>query len=230
MATGYVAKWMPLLEAIRHVQRTAGGIPTDACVQLLIALRDGGVASRYRGEDVGGIAALIEGRSGGVPPARWYEAIVHDDGSVEFVDERRYPFPRHLGLLRHQIEVRLIDLLRYWPEPAELPETGEQTAVTAPKSQASDAAEALSDREAASGEPAPVEANARNERNDDTSRNTVSYADLKAEIDKHGQASEDRLIAHVKVTFPGKHVPREWVRQARVDLWGKPKIGRPKAQ
>jgi hypothetical protein len=115
MAAGYVATWIPLLEAIQHVQRVAGGTLEDAHDNLLIALREAGVASRYRGQDVGGVAAQIEGRSGGVPPARWYTATVYDDGSVEFADNPYYPFPRRYGLACQQIEVQRSDLLRWWP-------------------------------------------------------------------------------------------------------------------
>lgn len=66
----------------------------------------------------------------------------------------------------------------------------------------------------------------RAERDDQGS--TVAYTELKAAIERHGKAAEGMLIAHANGAFPGKHIPREWVRQAIAELWGRPgRIGRP---
>jgi hypothetical protein len=105
MPIGYVPEWMPLLNAIQHVQRVAGGVSKDACDALLMALRDGGVLSRVRGQAVR--------RSAGIAPEQWYRATVFCDGTVDFTDDPRFPllrpFPPGLGPLRHQIEVRRSD-------------------------------------------------------------------------------------------------------------------------
>jgi hypothetical protein len=115
VTVGYVAKWMPLLEAIQHVQRIVGGPLKDARDKLLIALREGAVTARYRGKDIGGVAAHYEGTGGGVPPTRWYKAAtLFDDGSVEFSDNPYFPFPRPIDL-REQIEIQRSALLRWWP-------------------------------------------------------------------------------------------------------------------
>ena len=62
---------------------------------------------------------------------------------------------------------------------------------------------------------------------DDTSLKTVSYAELKRVIDLHGNAAEDKLIAHAKLAFPQKSVPRKLLRKAREELFGKPRRGAP---
>ena len=107
------------------------------------------------------------------------------------------------------------DVLRYWSEPADPPGTGDNRAVVAPEPQATDAA----DGSQRCGTAAD---------SDVRSRMTVGYPELKAAIQKYGQAPELDVIAHAKLTFPEKHVPRAWLRRAIKELWGKPKIGRPK--
>ncbi len=87
------------------------------------------------------------------------------------------------------------------PEPADIARTGEEVAAAAP-------------------EP---------ERSDNASESTVNYLALKAAIEQHGAGTEAQLTAHAALAFPGKHVPRAWVRRARDDLFGKPSPGRPKS-
>jgi hypothetical protein len=65
--------------------------------------------------------------------------------------------------------------------------------------------------------------------NNNASPSRVSYSALKAAIKKRGPGTEDQLMAHIAQSFPDKHVPRALVRQARNELFGKPKLGRPKA-
>jgi hypothetical protein len=62
---------------------------------------------------------------------------------------------------------------------------------------------------------------------DDTSLKTVSYGELKRVIDRHGNAAENKLMAHAKLTFPQKSVPRKLLRKAREELFGKPRRGAP---
>jgi hypothetical protein len=119
MAVRYVPEWMPLLDAIQHMQRVAGSARKDACDALLIALCDGGVLSRVRGQAVR--------RGAGIDPEQWYRATVFCDGTVDFKDDPRFPllrpFPPGLGPLRHQIEVRRSDVLKWWPAAGEPPES-----------------------------------------------------------------------------------------------------------
>jgi hypothetical protein len=63
---------------------------------------------------------------------------------------------------------------------------------------------------------------------DQTSPSTVSYNELKAAIELHGNAAERTLIKHAKAAFPQKRVPRSLVRRARGELFDKPLLGRPK--
>jgi len=120
MAVGYVPQWMMLLDAVQHIQHVAGGARKDAYSALLAALRDGAVLSRVRGR------AVIRGV--GIAPEQWHRAAVFCDGSVEFTDDPRFPllqrFHPGLGPLRHQIEVRRSDVLKWWPLAEETPESG----------------------------------------------------------------------------------------------------------
>jgi hypothetical protein len=115
MRAGYTQQWISLLEGIEHVQRVDGASFEESLKALAIPLREGAILSRFRGQEVGAIAAAIEGNSGAVPCAWWYNATVFLDGSVEFGAQRRY------GRLspRHEIEIQRSDLLEIWPEPAE---------------------------------------------------------------------------------------------------------------
>jgi hypothetical protein len=110
MAVGYVREWMPLLDAIYHIQRVAEGARKRACEVVLIAVCDGGVLSRVRGQAVR--------RGAGIAPEQWYRATVSCDGTVDFTDDPRFPllrpFPPGLGPLRHQNEVRRSDVLKWW--------------------------------------------------------------------------------------------------------------------
>jgi hypothetical protein len=63
---------------------------------------------------------------------------------------------------------------------------------------------------------------------DEVSPSIVSYAELRAAIATHGAAPEDKLIEYATATFPQKHVPRQLIRDARDELFGKPRLGRPK--
>ena len=59
---------------------------------------------------------------------------------------------------------------------------------------------------------------------------TASRTDVKTAIEKHGPGTEKELMKTVSEALPNRHVPREWVRQARDDLFGKPgRTGRPKS-
>jgi hypothetical protein len=115
MSAGYTPQWISLLEAIEHVRMVIGGTIEEAWNALRIPLREGAVLSRFRGQEVGGIAAAIEGRSGAVPSSWWYDATVFTEGGVVFGAERQ--FGRRSA--RHEIEIQRIDLLRFWPEPSE---------------------------------------------------------------------------------------------------------------
>jgi hypothetical protein len=115
MALGYTPIWLPLLDAINHVQGVAGGTSRGACDALLVALSDGAVLSRIRGKPVG--------RGAGIAAEQWYRATVFCDGTVEFKDDPRFPllqpFPVGLGPTRHHIEVRRNDVFKYWPAGAD---------------------------------------------------------------------------------------------------------------
>jgi hypothetical protein len=116
MPAGYIPQWIPLLEAIEHVRLVIGGTIEEAWRALAIPLREGAILSRFRGQEVGGIAAAIEGNSGAILEHWWYDATVFKDGSVEFAAER-YDFrPR---APRREIEIQRSHLLQLWPEPAE---------------------------------------------------------------------------------------------------------------
>src|SRR5262249_6876911 len=59
---------------------------------------------------------------------------------------------------------------------------------------------------------------------------TASYSDVRSAVERHGRGTERELLRAVGKTLPNKHVPREWVRQARDELFGKPgRTGRPKS-
>jgi hypothetical protein len=59
---------------------------------------------------------------------------------------------------------------------------------------------------------------------------TASYFEVKSAVEKHGRDTERGFLMVVKEALPNKHVPREWVRQARDELFGKPgRSGRPKS-
>jgi hypothetical protein len=253
VAVGYVPKWIPLLEAIQHVQRVAGSRLDEACDALLSALCDGGVASRYRGEDIGGAAALIEGGGGGVPAARWYGAMVVDDGRVEFGNSRYYPSPRRARYTREEIEVQRHDLLRWWPEPTENATEEPRAANVSPRATAdepndlSSSADAPLRQPTADGSLSIASADAQLHdaalvgeaaREPETAEATLahqalsvtaSYPDVKAAVKMRGQATEAELKKAVRVALPDKHVPRDWVRRARDELFGKPDRGRPKS-
>jgi hypothetical protein len=129
MTVGYVAKWISLLEAIQHVRRVRGDTLKDAYDKLQLALREGGVTSRYRGE----------GRGGRVSPARWYTATVYQDGGVEFSDFRPKPSSRPI---RVQIEIQRSDLERWWPTP---PEAVTESSISRPPAETISLIEAVHD-------------------------------------------------------------------------------------
>jgi hypothetical protein len=79
---------------------------------------------------------------------------------------------------------------------------------------------------AAAAPDAPPPANSA----EDDPTTTVSVAELKTALQNYGRATEDKLIEHVKTTFPKKIVPRALVRSVRVEQFGKPPRGRPKRQ
>jgi hypothetical protein len=58
-------------------------------------------------------------------------------------------------------------------------------------------------------------------------RDTVSNAELTAAMNRHGPGTEAQLCEAMSRSFPNKHIPRRWRREARVQLFGKPKRGRP---
>jgi hypothetical protein len=205
MAVGYTPDWWPWLTAIGHVQWVTSAAIDAAVEALVLPLREGKIKSRYRGQPV-----RVIGGQGGVAPEQWYHATTFSDGTVKFGPDPRFPHlgaPHGLGEQRSEIEVWRADVLRWWPEPTDSPGAGEDVAVVTPEPRAAGVTEA---------------------RIDDASRNTVSYTHLKAAIEKHGSAAEGRLIVYAKKTFSDKHVPRELVRRARHELFGKPNRGRPK--
>jgi hypothetical protein len=63
---------------------------------------------------------------------------------------------------------------------------------------------------------------------DDTLPHTVSYSELKGAIAAHGNAAEDKLMAYAKDKFAPKRVPRQLLRDAREEVFGKPHRGAPK--
>jgi hypothetical protein len=59
----------------------------------------------------------------------------------------------------------------------------------------------------------------------------VSFADVKKAVQKRGPAIEAELIRAVQEAFPDKRAPRQLVRRARDELFGRPgRRGRPKSQ
>jgi hypothetical protein len=59
---------------------------------------------------------------------------------------------------------------------------------------------------------------------------TASYLEVRSAVEKHGRDTERNLLRAVGKAQPGKHVPRERVRNARDDLFGKTgRTGRPKS-
>jgi hypothetical protein len=62
ITAGYVPIWMPLLEAIKHVQRVTGGTLQSAADELVPLLRDGVVKGRYLGQ----------GRDDQIAAEQWY--------------------------------------------------------------------------------------------------------------------------------------------------------------
>jgi hypothetical protein len=128
LPSGYAAKWMPLIDAIEHVQRVAGSATEREALRL--ALRDGAIKARYHG---GGAF----GGDGCIDPSLWNRARLLRDGSVEFAPHWSLPpTPPELRGLSHQVEVCRADLLELWPaamhpHPAEA-RPGEMTLRPAP--------------------------------------------------------------------------------------------------
>ena len=133
MAAGYIPQWISLSDAIQHVQRVDHATFEQACKALILPLREGAIMSRFRGQEVGGVSAQIEGLSGAVPNGWWYHATVSGDGRVEFAAER------HFGRRppRREIEISRSDLLKIWLEPAA--QLGQETTTAAPEPQTTDA-------------------------------------------------------------------------------------------
>jgi hypothetical protein len=109
MTDGYMPEWMPLLEAIEHVQRIVGSNPREACDRVRLLLRDGRVKSRCAGTEQH------------IKPVTWYRATVFEDGRVEFGDDPRYSLlrPPILGRPHVEIEVRRNEVMKWWPAAAE---------------------------------------------------------------------------------------------------------------
>ena len=109
MTGGYEPKWMPLIEAIEHVQCVTGGSPAEAYAMLLPALRDRAIKSRRMG---GGLF----GGCGKIDPSEWYRDIaVYGDGTVIF---GAHPMvPPDLGPPpRTDVELWRADVLKFWPK------------------------------------------------------------------------------------------------------------------
>jgi hypothetical protein len=128
VAAGYIPQWISLLDAIEHVRIVIGGTIEEAWNALTIPLREGAILSRFRGREVGGIAAAIEGHSGAVPFGWWYNAEVSADGTVGFGADLYIAG----GRLRREIEIQRSGLLQFWPERAEA--TQQPAAVKPPPS------------------------------------------------------------------------------------------------
>jgi hypothetical protein len=59
---------------------------------------------------------------------------------------------------------------------------------------------------------------------------TASYSEVRSAIENHGPGTEKQLLTAVGKAAPGKCIPRQRVRDARDDLFGKPgRTGRPKS-
>jgi hypothetical protein len=86
-----------------------------------------------------------------------------------------------------------------------------------------------SDAPALSPEPEADEAQAVARPVSDRPR-SASYGDVRAVVKEHGRATEGKLLEAAKAALPNNSVPREWVRQAIEELYGKPgRTGRPKS-
>ena len=133
MAAGYIPQWISLSDAIQHLQRVDHATFEQACKALILPLRKGAITSRFRGQEVGGVSAQIEGFSGAVPNGWWYHATVSGDGRVEFAAER------HFGRRppRREIEISRSDLLKIWLEPEA--QLGQEPTTAAPEPQTTDA-------------------------------------------------------------------------------------------
>jgi hypothetical protein len=62
-----------------------------------------------------------------------------------------------------------------------------------------------------------------------STRSTASYSDIKAAVEKRGPTTEAELRTAVSEELPDKQVPRELLRRASADVFGKRGRGRPKS-
>jgi hypothetical protein len=105
-----VAVWMPLLDAIHHVQAVTGGSIKDAAAAGLAALQSGAVPARRSGpENTMPLDGRYERWNGELAPQAWHLATIHDDGTVSFdTSEGSPPLRRalhHAIQVRHEVEV-----------------------------------------------------------------------------------------------------------------------------
>ena len=211
MTAGYVPRWVPLLEAIRHIQRVAACSLNEASHQLLTALRDGGVKSRHWGVD----DTRRLGRDDGIAPTTWYTVAILDDGSAVFSYDGRklVSDPSHPAYLpSYDVEIRRHDMLRWWPAPSKTA-IEEEGAGTEAVALATPAAEPSGNHQATTERPASK---------------TASYEAIKQAVRQRGNATEADLWQTVRQALPDKNVPRSLVRKARIDLYGPPgRKGRP---
>jgi hypothetical protein len=129
MALGYTPDWWSLLTAIEHVTRVTSTTVDAAAEALRVPFYEGKIKSRYRGQP-----------NGRIPAEQWYGAAIWSDGFVEFSEHPHTPLlGRPHGRPRHLVEVWRADVLKVWPEPNDLPETGETWVAAAPAPQAADA-------------------------------------------------------------------------------------------
>jgi hypothetical protein len=105
-----VAGWMPLLDAIGHIQAVSGRSVENAAAVVIEALQSGVIPSRRSGPEG---AMPLDGRyerwNGELPPQAWHLGTIHDDGTVSFDTSEGSPqFRRtlqHAIRVRHEIEV-----------------------------------------------------------------------------------------------------------------------------
>jgi hypothetical protein len=71
-------------------------------------------------------------------------------------------------------------------------------------------------------EPASLPQSERTER-----PGTASYSDIRSALQEIGQAPEAEHVEGVRAALPGRRVLRKQVRDARAEVFGKPRRGRP---
>jgi hypothetical protein len=111
-------QWMPLLDAIQHVQKALKTSLKEAATVVLTALRQDRLPARRSGHTM-----PLDGQYelwGRFFPAAWRCATIHDDGTVSFDVSGGIPELRaarqHEIEVRHEIEVLREVVLELWPD------------------------------------------------------------------------------------------------------------------